>query len=160
MRRSIISVSMLGILAGCATLPDGPSVAVMPPQGKPFDLFVSEDHECRQFAQQSIGMTSSQAATDSAVKSAAVGTALGAAAGALAGGHEGAGAGAAFGMVAGAAVGSDQSRYSGYEAQRRYDIAYQQCMYSKGNILPQAEPYQPRVIYSRPYPYMRPYYRY
>lgn len=161
MRRSIISISVVGILAGCATLPDGPSVAVMPAQGKPFDLFVSEDRECRQFAQQSIGMTPNQAATDSTVKSAVVGTAIGAAAGALAGGHEGAGAGAAFGMLAGAAVGSDQSRYSGYEAQRRYDITYQQCMYAKGNIIPptQTYPYRPRIIYA-PDPYIRPYYRY
>ncbi len=153
MRRSVYSVSILGILAGCASLPTGPSVAVMPPPGKPFDLFVSEDRECRQFALQSIGgMNANQAAADSAVRSAAVGTAIGAAAGALAGGHEGAGSGAAFGMLAGAAIGSDQASYSGYEAQRRYDISYQQCMYAKGNLIPQAYSYQPRIRYYQPPP--------
>ncbi|MGA8146214.1 MAG: YMGG-like glycine zipper-containing protein [Gallionellaceae bacterium] len=150
MRRSIFAVTCMGILAGCATLPNGPSVAVMPAPGKPFDLFAAEERECRQFAQQSIGMSPNQAATDSAVKSAAVGTAIGAAAGALAGGHEGAGSGAAFGMLAGAAIGSNESQYSGNEAQRRYDIAYEQCMYAKGNQLPQAYPYQSRMIYSQP----------
>jgi hypothetical protein len=147
MRRSILAVSFLGILAGCVTVPDGPSIAVMPAPGKPFDLFVAEDRECRQFAQQSIGKSASQAATNSAVESIAVGTALGAVAGAAMGGHSGAGTGAGIGMLGGAAMGSDASRYSGNEAQRRYDIAYEQCMYAKGNQLPSSSPYQPRVIY-------------
>ena len=151
MRHSIFAAAFLGVLAGCAaTIPNGPSVAVMPAPGKPFDVFVAEDNVCRQFAQQSIGTSANQAATESAAKSMAVGTAVGAVAGALAGGHEGAGTGAAIGLLGGAAVGSDQGRYSGYEAQRRYDIAYEQCMYAKGNQLPQASRYQPRVIYSQP----------
>jgi len=135
MRRSLFSASLLGILAGCATYPKGPSVAVMPAPGKPFDLFVAEDQQCRQFAQQSIGgATAQQAATNSAVESIAVGTALGTVAGAAMGGpgQNGAGTGAAMGMLTGAAIGSDASRYSGNESQRRYDIAYEQCMYAKG----------------------------
>lgn len=153
MRRLIFSASFLGILAGCATYPNGPSVAVMPAPGKPFDLFVAEEQQCRQFAQQSIGgATAQQAATNSAVESIAVGTALGAAAGAAMGGsgQNGAGTGAAMGMLTGAAMGSQASQYSGREAQRRYDIAYEQCMYAKGNQLPQSSAYQPRVIYSQP----------
>jgi hypothetical protein len=150
-RRSILSVSLLGILAGCATYPNGPSVAVMPAPGKPFDLFVAEDQQCRQFAQQSIGgATAQQTATRSAAESIAVGTALGAAAGAALGGpgQNGAGTGAAMGMLTGAAMGSQASQYSGREAQRRYDIAYEQCMYAKGDQLPQSSAYQPRVVYS------------
>jgi uncharacterized protein YcfJ len=152
MRYSILAITSLGILAGCAaTMPNGPSIAVMPAPGKPFDVFVAEDRECRQFAQQSIGGVSvSQASTEAEVKSIAVGTAIGAAAGALGGGHQGAGTGATIGMLGGAAIGSDQARYSGDEAQRRYDVAYEQCMYAKGNQLPQASGYQPRVIYTQP----------
>ncbi len=153
MRRSIFAVSFLGVLAGCVTVPNGPSIAVMPAPGKPFDLFVSEDKECRQFAQQSIGgATAQQAANNSAVESIAVGTALGAVAGAAmgGGGQNGAGTGAAIGMLGGAAMGSEASQYSGREAQRRYDIAYEQCMYAKGNQLPQSAAYQPRAIYSQP----------
>jgi hypothetical protein len=152
MRRTIVAISLFGILAGCATYPTGPSVAVMPAPGKPFDLFVAEDRECRQFAQQSLGgTTAQQAATTSAAESIAVGTALGAVAGAAMGGRgqSGAGTGAAIGMLGGAAAGSEASRYSGNEAQRRYDIAYEQCMYAKGNQLPQAPLYAPRTSYPR-----------
>jgi len=39
-------------------------------------------------------------------------------------------------MVAGTASGTSNAAYAGAEAQRRYDIAYQQCMYAKGNQLP------------------------
>lgn len=151
MRRSIFVVSFLGVFAGCANVPTGPSVAVMPAPGKPFDLFVSEDKECRQFAQQSVGTTAGQAATTSAEESIAAGTALGAVAGVLSGGGQsGAGTGAAIGMLGGAAMGSGASSYSGNETQRRYDIAYEQCMYAKGNQIPQSSAYRSRIIYSQP----------
>lgn len=159
MRNSIIAATLLSIVAGCANIPNGPSIAVMPAPGKPFDLFVSEDRECRQFAQQSTGTSANQAATESAEKSIAAGTAIGAVAGTLLGGHEGAGSGAAVGLLSGAAIGSDAARYSGNEAQRRYDIAYEQCMYAKGNQLPSSYAYQPRTIYSSPpAPPTAPYY--
>ena len=150
MRYSILAITCLGVLAGCANIPNGPSVAVMPEPGKSFEQFNAEDNVCRQFAQNSLGTSANQAATDAEIKSIAAGTAIGAAAGALSGGHESAGSGAAFGMLAGAAMGSDAARYSGHETQRRYDIAYEQCMYAKGNQLPQASAYRPRVIYSQP----------
>jgi hypothetical protein len=138
-----MNARIYGVLAGamllgaCAQIPTGPSVAVMPPPGKPFDLFVQDDQLCRNYATQSIGGTSaSQAAAASAVTSAAVGTALGAAVGALAGGHNSVGTGAAVGAVAGSAIGLGEADTSGRTVQRRYDIAYQQCMYSRGNLLP------------------------
>jgi len=151
MRGSILSLSFLGILAGCASVPpNGPSVAVMPAPGKSFEQFNAEDQVCRQFSQQAIGTSASQTATDAELKNIAAGTAIGAVAGAIGGGHEGAGSGAAVGMLAGAVMGTGEARYSGREAQRRYDIAYEQCMYTKGNQLPQASYYQPRVIYIQP----------
>jgi hypothetical protein len=125
------------LLAACAQIPTGPSVAVMPPPGKPFDLFVADDQLCRNYATQAIGGTSAQqSAAASAVTSAAVGTALGAAVGLAAGGGRGAGTGAAIGAVAGTAVGVGEGDYAGRTVQRRYDIAYQQCMYARGNLLP------------------------
>jgi hypothetical protein len=139
MRTKIVSAAVAGavLLAACAQVPTGPSVAVMPPPGKPFDLFVQDDQLCRNYATQSIGGTSaSQNATSSAVASAAVGTALGAAVGLATGGGSGAGTGAAIGAVAGTAVGLGQADTSYRGTQRRYDIAYQQCMYSRGNLLP------------------------
>lgn len=151
MKTRIFIIAILGTLAGCASVPNGPSVAVMPAPGKPFDLFVSEDQVCRQFAQQSIGKTASEAGTDSEVKSMAVGTAIGAVAGAALGGNRnGAGTGAAVGLLSGTSIGSNEARYSEREAQRRYDIAYEQCMYAKGNQLPQSSYYRPRVNYAQP----------
>jgi hypothetical protein len=137
MRRSVALVTgaaALG-LSACVTVPDSPTVRVLPPPNKPFEIFLSEDHLCRDFARNSVSASAEQA-NNSAVGTAAVGTAVGAAAGALLGGHNGAGAGAGMGLIMGSAVGSGQSARSNYSIQRRYDIAYEQCMYSKGNLLP------------------------
>ena len=151
MKYSIITIALLGALAGCASIPNGPSVAVMPAPGKSFEQFNVEESTCRQYAQNSIGKSPNDAATDSEIKSIAVGTALGAVAGLVGGGnHSSAGSGAAIGMVGGAAMGSGAAQASGREAQRRYDIAYEQCMYAKGNQLPNASAYRPRVIYEQP----------
>lgn len=149
MKYSFLTLAFLGTLAGCATVPNGPSVAVMPGQGKSFEQFNADDDVCRQFAQKSIGTTAAQNSTNAEVASIAAGTALGAVAGALVGGHQNIGTGAAIGMVGGASIGSGEAQYSGRETQRRYDIAYEQCMYAKGHQLPQAAAYRPRVVYEQ-----------
>jgi hypothetical protein len=134
-----ISVASLVVaMVGCASTPVGPSLTVMPAPGKPFDVFQQDDKECRAYAQGSLDKTADEAAALSTAKTAVVGAALGALAGAVAGGgsHKTAGTGAAVGMVGGAAVGASQGNDTGKEIQRRYDIAYQQCMYSKGNQVP------------------------
>jgi len=33
-------------------------------------------------------------------------------------------------------VGASRGKAAGYQAQRRYDNAYEQCMYAKGNQIP------------------------
>jgi hypothetical protein len=114
-------------------------VRVLPPPGKPFEVFTQEDQICRGYARQMVG-SAQEAANTAAIGSAAVGTAVGAAAGALIGGHNGAGAGAGVGLLMGSAVGAGESSRSGYSVQRRYDNAYEQCMYSKGNLLPGQAP--------------------
>jgi len=137
--RSIVAIAgggaLVAILGGCAQMPTGPSVAVMPAAQKPFEVFVGEDQACRDWAARSIGGRGDAAAQQFAASSIA-GTAIGATIGALSGGHNAVGAGAAFGLAAGAMVGSGQSAGTAYGAQRRYDVAYQQCMYAKGNQLP------------------------
>jgi hypothetical protein len=90
LKKTTLIISML-MVSGCATFPTGPSVNVMPSQGKNFDVFLTEDAKCRQWAEQ----------------------------------HGG----------------SAQDSYPtiedyGREAQRRYDNAYVQCMYSYGNQVP------------------------
>ena len=133
------SVTLLALLAlgACTTMPTGPSILAMPGTGKSFDEFRVDDSYCRQYALDQIGgMNANQAATDSAVRSAAVGTIIGAAAGAALGGHNGAGVGAGTGLVVGSLAGSSAANASAYGTQRRYDNAYIQCMYAKGERVP------------------------
>ena len=138
----VFLLTVFAMLSACATMPTGPSVMVLPGEGKTFDQFRLDDYTCRQYAQGQVGGTGGQqAAEQSAVKSAAVGTALGAVAGAIIGstsGHAGTGAaiGAGSGLLVGSAVGSGYSEGSYYAVQRRYDHAYMQCMYAKGNQIP------------------------
>ena len=131
------SMAALLMLTACATAPSGPSIMSLPGSNKTFDQFRADDLDCRQFASVQIGGTTpSQAANDATARSAAVGTAVGAAAGALIDGASGAGWGAGFGLLTGAMVGSSSAYASGYSLQQRYDIAYVQCMYSKGHKVP------------------------
>ncbi len=144
-KRGVLLFSVVVILSGCATMPTGPSVAVFPSPGKPFEVFQADDAVCRQWAQQQIGgvspgQTANQNLATGATVGTLVGAAMGAAIGAATGGAGGAGAGAAIGgaagLLGGTAMGSDAGAASGYQLQRRYDIAYQQCMYAKGNQIP------------------------
>ena len=128
----------LTAMTACATVPSGPSVLVVPPPGKPFELFKQEEALCRRWAEQQTGVSSQEAVNKNTTTGAMVGTAVGAGLGALTGaasGHAGAGAliGGAAGMLVGAASGADSGQMYGREAQRRYDIAYLQCMYANDN---------------------------
>lgn len=126
-------------LAACATVPVGPTTMVLPGTNKPFEQFRSDDVICRQYASEQIGgANAQQAAVDSATRSAILGTAVGAVAGAAIGGSRGAGVGAGTGLVFGTAAGSGASAGSAYDAQRRYDHGYVQCMYAKGHRVPVA----------------------
>jgi hypothetical protein len=140
-RIMILLLLSLVVIGGCATVPTGPSVMVLPSNDKPFEVFQAEDIICRQWAAQSIGLSPQEMVDKNTVSSAVVGTIIGAGLGAAIGstsGDVGAGAaiGGASGLLLGTASGADSGRVYGYEAQRRYDIAYMQCMYSKGNQIP------------------------
>jgi hypothetical protein len=154
-----LAVAALLALSGCVTVPSGPNVMVLPGTQKPFDVFRAEDIDCRNYAMTSIGgQEGQQVAANSAVSSAAVGTLLGAAVGAAIGapaGQAGQGAaiGAGTGLLFGSAAGSNAYAMSSYEMQRRYDNAYVQCMYAKGNQVPvaaQPRPYGPPTAYAPP----------
>lgn len=123
-------------LAACTSMPSGPNVMVLPGKGVSFEQFRADDLLCRQYAASQTGTNSNDAAINSGVKSAAVGTALGAAGGALIDGGHGAAVGAGVGLVFGGLTGAGSGTTSGYQAQLRYDNAYQQCMYSRGNSIP------------------------
>ena len=141
MKKIICLVFALLALVGCATIPTGPSVMVMPGAGKSFEQFQVDDAVCRQWASQQIGLSPQETANKNTVTGAVAGTAIGAGLGAAIGsasGAAGTGAaiGAASGLLLGSATGASAGHASGYEAQRRYDMAYQQCMYAKGNSIP------------------------
>lgn len=134
-----VPLGALVLLAACTTVPSGPGVLVLPGTGKSFDEFKANDFECRQFASSQVeGNAPNDAVVNDGVKSAAVGTAVGALAGAIMGGHRGAGAGAGAGLMVGALAGSGSGQVSGSRLQQRYDFAYQQCMYARGNRVPVA----------------------
>jgi uncharacterized protein YcfJ len=136
MHKQMLIGLVLLAAAGCATIPTGPSVMVMPGPNKPFDLFRQEDVQCRQYAQQQIGANPQETINKNTAAGAAIGGVAGAALGSLS--HTGSGTafGAISGALIGASAGNSQGQYYGYEAQRRYDIAYEQCMYANGNMVP------------------------
>lgn len=143
MNKIVVLLAVAGVVAlgGCATIPTGPSVMVLPAPGKPFEQFQVDESACRQWASQQIGAPPGSPINQNTAAGAAIGTLVGAGLGAAIGaaaGNPGVGAaiGAGTGLVGGAAVGSNADWASGWDAQRRYDNAYQQCMYSKGNQIP------------------------
>ena len=139
-------VALVGLTA-CVTVPSGPSVMVLPGSNKTFDEFQADSYSCQSFAQQTIGLPPGQLATDAAANNAVAGTLIGAAAGAILGsvtGRAGPGAaiGAGTGLLVGSAAGSNAYGATYYGSQRRYDQAYLQCMYAKGNQVPVRSDYR------------------
>ncbi len=143
MRGAAPAIVGLLLVTGCATVPSGPSVMVLPGTGKNFEQFQMDDAVCRQWASQQTGTTAEKAATQSTVGGAAIGTLVGAAAGAALGAAAGnpavgAAAGAGVGLLGGTAIGASRAEAYGGSVQRRYDQSYIQCMYAKGHQVPVA----------------------
>jgi len=129
-----------GLLAGCVSMPVGPTVAAMPPPNKPFEVFVQDDQVCRNWAGASIS-TGRDAAHQQMLASTLAGAALGTLAGALTGGHHDVGTGAAIGTVVWRRRRRRTGAATAWTVQRAYDVAYQQCMYARGNVIPGYYPY-------------------
>jgi hypothetical protein len=136
-RIAVLTASVITSLIGCVSAPTGPTIAIMPREGKPFEVFQQEDQQCREFAANAVKDTSNAALKEGAT-SAAIGAAVGAAAGAViqGGSSQNIGTGAGVGLLGGAAMGAMNSAGKQNQAQTQYNIAYQQCMYSKGNQVP------------------------
>jgi hypothetical protein len=117
-RSSSVVAALAGpfVLGACATSPPtGPTVWVLPAQGKDLAHFQQEDGACRQQAQRAIGYDAPQ-------QQAANQTAVG-------------------GAIAGTAAGTGGAQVSTADLQRLYDIAYMQCMVASGNQVPPAGAY-------------------
>lgn len=137
----LFSSVVLLTLCGCVTVPTGPSVLVLPGSGKSFEQFQADDAVCMQWAGQHCGQTPQQVVNQNTAAGSVAGTFIGAALGAAIGaatGSAGIGAaiGAGSGLLMGTAAGASRGQAYGADMQRRYDIAYQQCMYAKGNRIP------------------------
>src|SRR5262249_34312496 len=141
MRPQAILISVLVILTGCAGVPLGPSVAVMPAPGNPCGFFVSEEPICRHYAEQQVGISPQQATQNSTATGAVACTALGAAAGGAIGAAFGApGPGAAVGAGTGLLGGSAVDWNNGYVAtwtiQPPYDISSPHLLYPNPHPIP------------------------
>jgi hypothetical protein len=147
------------LLSACATVPEGPSVMVLPGSGRSFPQFQTDDTVCRDWAANRTGTTPDRAAARRGIATAAIGTGVGAAVGAAIGaafGHPGGGAavGAGSGLLVGSSAGAARADWARASIQARYDQAYLQCMYATGNQIPVARgsvrPYGPRPVRSPP----------
>ena len=78
MKRAVLTLAIISSLAACVSAPTGPTIAIMPREGKPFEVFQQDDQQCREFAANAIKDTSNAALKEGAT-SAAIGAALGAA---------------------------------------------------------------------------------
>ncbi len=156
--RAFLGVVGLVTLGGCAVaLPSGPSVLAVPGPGKTLDAFQQDDLACRQYASGQVNYAQAQAASQGATGNAVAGLGIGAALGALFGAAaHSPGAGAAFGagtgLLVGGSSGSSVAAASSAGLQRQYDMAYLQCMVSKGNTVPglSAPPGYPAAPYAAP----------
>jgi hypothetical protein len=149
LRSTFLPLAAALALAGCVAMPSGPAVMAMPGTSKNFDQFRSDDVSCREYAQYWLGPGAEQVPTNAAAANALGGTALGAATGAIIGAASsqagpGAAIGAGIGLLFGSLAGANAAGYSYYGLQRRYDAAYLQCMYARGNRVPAGPGYGPR----------------
>jgi len=149
MRRIVSSLALM-VFAGCATLPAGPSVRVLPGEGKPFEQFQADDAVCRQWAGQSIGVSPQETVNMNAASGAVIGTAVGAGLGAAIGAASGnAGTGAAIGagsdFLSGLQTVPTPEMHTDGKHSGATTTPYVQCMYAKGNQVPgTVRSYRPR----------------
>jgi len=140
-KRYLVTIVAGASLAGCIRMPTGPNVMVLPGSGKTFDDFIVDDGVCRDWAARQTGVSANRAATETATNTAALGTVVGAATGAAIGAGSGspatgAAVGAGAGLLGGTLVGASSAEEVRWSLQHRYDAAYMQCMYAKGNQIP------------------------
>ena len=152
--RMILAAGLALALGACATAPTAPSVMVLPGSQKSTEQFQVDSGACQQQAQALLA-NDAQAANNQAMTSAAIGAVVGAAAGALMGQGSynpsaAAGWGAGTGLLIGSTVGGGNSQVSSYSLQQRFDIAYMQCMYLRGNQVPGQVSYR-RQAPAQPY---------
>ena len=133
-RRISLVALAVALLAGCDTMPERPTVTALQGADKGFDEFRTDDVECRQYAHAQVsGVTPASADHASGVTSTAPSSAICVAVGAAIDGRGSAAAGSRTGSLI---DGTDAAQFVGYGLQQRYNCAYVQCMYLKGDKVP------------------------
>ena len=134
MSSTLITKSLLAValLSGCATQPMGPTAHVMPATGKPFEVFAQDQATCKQFASNEVNGGATMANLKE-FGTAAITTGLGGGLGAAVRGERGAEIGGSVGAIGGAGLAAHGSAHDQASLQGRYDLAYTQCMYARGN---------------------------
>lgn len=119
----------LALLAGCYTMPEGPTVTTLQGDAKNANEFRTDNVDCRQYA---------ATQTDEAVAAAAghparvTGDWHGAAPDVAPGGRDATVAGRTGSVI----DGIDSAQFAGFGPQEVYNRAYVQCMYFRGNKVP------------------------
>ena len=137
---TILAVGAALTLAGCAVTPTAPTVMVLPGAQTSQAQFQADSMECQQQAQAMLA-GKAEAANEQAAANVVVGTVIGAAVGALMG-HgsyypsDAVAWGAGTGLLIGSAAAGGSSQASSYSLQQRFNVAYVQCMYLRGNQVP------------------------
>jgi uncharacterized protein YcfJ len=147
----LLVASAAACLSACVSQPMGPTINVMPGRDKSLDVFQQDETACENYASQRVA-GGAEAANNQAIGEGILGTALGAGLGAAVGGGRGAAIGAASGAVVGTAVGSNTSAGAQMSLQQRYNMAYAQCMSTKGNKVPGPRRGPPPGYYGPPPP--------
>jgi len=62
--RMSIAALVVSIAAGCGSQPIGPAIAVKPGPGKPFDVYLQDDAQCKQQAREQLAKPASVDSTD------------------------------------------------------------------------------------------------
>lgn len=145
MRHNAVLYRVLPVLvmAGCAQVPIGPTVQVMPGSGKSYAVFQADQSSCTLAAQQRtrghVDASNNRAAgviAASALAGAATSYAYG----------ERASVGAAEGGATGAVIAGEMGANDQYSIQRLFDMTYGQCMFARGH---QVEGYGPVAASAR-----------
>jgi hypothetical protein len=138
-RTALLLTATAALITGCVTPPMGPTIPVAPGPGKSLEAFQQDENVCEDYASQRTA-GQAEAANNQAVTEGVIGTALGAGLGAAIGGGRGAAIGAGSGAVVGTAVGANTSANAQMSIQQRYNIAYAECMQTRGNRAPGMRP--------------------
>jgi hypothetical protein len=131
---SLFAGSALLLLSGCVTAPQGPSFEAMPPSGKSLEAFQADEDACERYAGDRVAGRVKQA-NDEQTTDTIIGTAIGVGVGAAVGNTRGAIVGGTAGGLIGG--GANDPGWKEVSIQRQYDMAYAQCMTSKGNTVPE-----------------------